>query len=125
VPAFYGALMSVKLLPESCMKKETIMIAKILIKRKFLKGKSEQIMSIMNNMRTSAMAQPGYISGETLMDHKDPHNKAVLCAWQSLEDWLNWKEKPERKQFEVMLEVFQLGPTEYEEYVVGTSFEGQ
>ncbi len=107
------------------MKQEIIMIAKILIKRKFLKGKSEQIMSIMNNMRISAMAQPGYISGETLMDHKDPHNKAVLCAWQSLEDWLNWKEKPERKQFEAMLEVFQVGPTEYEEYVVGTSFEGQ
>ena len=101
------------------------MIAKILIKRKFLKGQSDQIMFIMNNMRTGAMAQPGYISGETLMDHKDPHNKAVLCIWQSMEDWLNWKEKPERKQFEAMLEVFQLGPTEYEEYVVGTSFEGQ
>ncbi len=117
--------MSVKLLLESCMKQETIMIAKILIKRKFLKGKGEQIMSIMNNMRTGAMAQPGYISGETLMDHQNPRNKAVLCTWQSLEDWLNWKEKSERKQFDAMLEVFQLGPTEYEEYVVGTSFEGQ
>jgi heme-degrading monooxygenase HmoA len=101
------------------------MIAKILIKRKFLKGKGDQIRSVMNNMRTGAMTQPGYISGETLMDHRDPNNKAVLCAWQSLEDWLNWKEKPERKQFDAMLEVFQVGPTEYEEYVVGSSFEGQ
>jgi heme-degrading monooxygenase HmoA len=105
--------------------KETIMIAKILIKRKFLRGKSDQIRSVMNNMRTGAMAQPGYISGETLLDHKNPRNKAVLCTWQSLEDWLNWKEKPERKQFDAMLEVFQVGPTEYEEYVVGTSFEEQ
>ena len=100
------------------------MIAKILIKRKFLKGKSNQVRAIMNNMRTGAMAQPGYISGETLMDHENPDNKAVLCTWQSLEDWLNWKEKPERKQFDAMLEVFQVVPTEYEEYVVGASFEG-
>jgi heme-degrading monooxygenase HmoA len=101
------------------------MIAKVLIKRKFLKGKSDQVRSVMNNMRSGAMSQPGYISGETLMDHRDPNNKAVLCTWQSLEEWLNWKEKPERKKFEAMLVVFQVGPTEYEEYVVGTSFEGQ
>jgi len=101
------------------------MIAKILIKRKFLKGKTNEIISILNNMRFCAMEQPGYISGETLTDHRDPHNKAVLCTWQTLEDWLKWKEKAERKTFDAMLEVFQLGPTEYEEYLVGTPFEEQ
>ncbi len=100
-----------------------MMIAKILIKRKFFKGKTCQIIPILKNMRSGAMDQPGYISGETLMDHKDPQNIAVLCTWQTMEEWLNWKEKPERKQFGAMLEVFQLGPTEYEEYLVGTSFQ--
>jgi heme-degrading monooxygenase HmoA len=101
------------------------MIAKILIKRKFLKGKANEIISISNNMRFIAMEQPGYISGETLINHKNPRNKAVLCTWQTMEDWLNWKEKPERKKFDAMLEVFQVGPTQYEEYLVGTTFEGQ
>lgn len=101
------------------------MIAKILIKRKFLKGKTNEIISILNNIRFIALEQPGYISGETLVDHKDPQNKAVLCTWQTMEDWLNWKEKPERKKFDAMLEVFQIGPTEYEEYIVGTAANGQ
>jgi heme-degrading monooxygenase HmoA len=100
-------------------RQESLMIAKILIKRKFLKGKTDEIISILNNMRFCAMEQRGYISGETLTDRKDPHNKAVLCTWQTMEDWLNWKETPERKQFDAMLEVFQVGPTEYEEYLLG------
>lgn len=101
------------------------MIAKILIKRKFLKDKTNEIVSILNNLRFIAMEQTGYISGETLINLKNPSNKAVLCTWKTMEDWLTWKEKPERKKLDAMLEVFQVGPTEYEEYLMGTTFEGQ
>ena len=80
-------------------------------------------MALLNKMRSAAMKQPGYISGETLINYAPPHEIAVLASWQSMEDWISWKENPERKQFEAMLEVFQVGPTEYEEFMVGTTFQ--
>jgi heme-degrading monooxygenase HmoA len=46
---------------------------------------------------------------------------AVISTWQSMEDWLRWKESPERKKYEEMLSIFQTRPTEYEEYILGTS----
>ncbi|NNG02416.1 MAG: antibiotic biosynthesis monooxygenase [Desulfobacteraceae bacterium] len=96
------------------------MIAKIIIKRRFLPGKTSEILTLLNNMRTGAMDRPGYISGETLMQHNDPQCLIVICTWQSMQDWLVWKEDNRRKQFELMLEVYQEGPTVYEEYVLGT-----
>ena len=99
------------------------MIARIIIKRKFMKDKAGDIVKLLNQMRTKAMQQNGYISGETLVNYAEPHDIAVLCTWQNIEDWLSWKNNPERKQYEAMLEVFQIGPTEYEEYMVGSTFQ--
>jgi heme-degrading monooxygenase HmoA len=68
------------------------------------------------------MKQSGYISGETLTSTTDPQNIAVIATWQSMEDWIKWRENPERQKIEAMLEVFQLGPTVYEEYFLGSTF---
>lgn len=98
------------------------MIAKILIKRKFKRDKNKEIVTLLNNIRSAAMKQRGYISGETLIGYAEPHDIAVLCTWQRIEDWLSWKENPERKKYEALLEVFQTGPTDYEEFMVGSTF---
>ena len=98
------------------------MLARILIKRKFRKDQPEKIVDLLNEIRSAAMRQPGYISGETLINYAEPHDISVLCTWQSINNWLKWKDSAERKQYEAMLEVFQIGPTEYEEYLVGTSY---
>ena len=45
---------------------EVAMIAKIIIKRRFVKENTPQILSLLNKIRSIAMNQPGYISGETL-----------------------------------------------------------
>ena len=95
------------------------MIAKIFIKRKFKQGNEQQIVSILNQMRGAVMSQPGYISGETLMNYEDPHTFAVISTWQNIEAWHKWKKSTERKQIESMLEVFQVGFTVYEEYLAG------
>ncbi len=96
------------------------MIAKILIKRRFVKENRQAILALLNKMRSIALNQPGYISGETLMQLDYPENMAVLCTWQSMEDWLTWKEKDERKTYEAMLDIYQTRPTEFEEYLLGT-----
>ena len=67
------------------------MIAKIIIKRRFVDENRPQILSLLNKIRSIAMDQPGYISGETLMQKDFPENMAVIATWQNMESWLAWK----------------------------------
>jgi heme-degrading monooxygenase HmoA len=98
------------------------MIAKIIIKRRFVKENTPQILSLLNKIRSIAMEQPGYISGETLTQKDFPENMAVIATWQSMENWLAWKNSEARQTYEAMLEIYQTRPTQYEEYLLGTSF---
>jgi len=98
------------------------MIAKVIIKRRFVQNNTPQVLSLLNKMRSIAMNQPGYISGETLMQSEYPENMAVICTWQSMENWHAWKKSDERNAYEAMLEIYQSRPTQYEEYYLGTSF---
>ena len=99
------------------------MLVKIIIKRKFKRTKTREVIALLTKLRSAAMSQPGYISGETLTSYADKLDLCVIATWQSIEEWLNWKENPERKNVEAMLEFFQSGPTEYEEYFLGTPFQ--
>ncbi len=96
------------------------MIAKILIKRRFKEGKTKQIVSLLNEIRGRAMDQPGYISGETLSKKGFPFNMVVVGTWKSLDDWYRWRDSEERKRLELMLELYQERPTDYEEFLLGT-----
>ena len=101
------------------------MIAKVIIKRRFLKGKDQEVVSLLSRLRTAAMQQPGYISGETLTRADNPQQMTVIATWQSLGEWEAWKTNNDRRQIEIMLEVFQDGPAQYEEYIVGTNLGAQ
>jgi antibiotic biosynthesis monooxygenase (ABM) superfamily enzyme len=101
------------------------MIAKVIIKRRFAKDNTPQILSLLNKIRSIAMNQQGYISGETLMQSEFPENMAVICTWQNMENWIAWKNSEERKTYEAMLEIYQTRPTQYEEYYLGTSFHNE
>jgi len=96
------------------------MIAKILIKRRFKEGHTPQIIALLNEIRSLAMNQPGYQSGETLTQIGFPHNMVVISTWRSIEEWYKWRDSSGRSQFESMLEVYQDGPTSYEEYLLGS-----
>lgn len=96
------------------------MIAKIIIKRRFKPGKTRQIVAILNELRSAAMQEIGYISGETLTKEGFPQNMVVIATWQTMEDWHRWLNNDKRKKFEAMLEVYMERPAEYEEYLLGT-----
>lgn len=101
------------------------MIAKVIIKRRFKEGNTRQIVALLNELRSRANHQPGYISGETLTQSAFPNNMVVIATWQSMEDWQRWKENNDRIKFESMLEVYQERPTNYEEYLLGTPLAGE
>jgi len=95
------------------------MNAKILIKRKFVKGKKKEIIALLKELRTGALSQSGYISGQTLASCDEPQTLMVIGTWQDIESWHNWQENDTRKTLEKMLETYQDGSTEYQEYILG------
>jgi len=93
------------------------MLVKVLIKRRFKEGKINEAFSIIRKIRSMAMNQKGYISGETFIAHDDPCKTMVIGTWQSMDDWVSWKSDGRRKKLETQLEEFLERPTEYEAYV--------
>jgi len=98
------------------------MVVKVLIKRKIKEGRARGVFALLNKFRFDAMKQKGYISGETLFNHDEPHEILVISVWQSMENWLKWKNNPERQANERQLENFLEGQTQYRAYVLGTYY---
>jgi heme-degrading monooxygenase HmoA len=101
------------------------MLTKVLIRRQFKSGHEKEIVALLNDLRYKAMKQPGYVSGITMTSAENPQQTMVIGTWESLENWLDWKQSSERKEFDAMLEIYQETPTEYEAFVVGSPFEAQ
>ena len=76
------------------------MIAKIIIKRRFVKDNTPQILSLLNKIRSIAMNQPGYISGETLRSLDDPEDYMVVSKWETADDWKKWLQSKERRDLQ-------------------------
>ena len=95
------------------------MAIKVFIKRYVKKGKTEDTLALLNEVRSQALKQQGYISGETLVNHYDPSNITVVSTWQTIEDWIRWQESDERAIQEDQLESLQEGPTSFEIYDLG------
>ena len=95
------------------------MAVKIFIKRYVKKGKTQAAVELLKEVRSQALKQPGYISGETLINHYDPCNIAVVSTWQTIDDWIRWEESDQRSAKENQLEGLQEGPTDFEIYDLG------
>ena len=94
------------------------MLVKVFIKRHIKEGKDMEVFAFLKKLRINAMNQDGYISGETLISTNNHQKILVISIWQSLENWIRWKESEERKSIDALLEELQVDPTEYESYVI-------
>ena len=95
------------------------MAIKVLIKRYFKEGSAEEALSLLNKFRANAMNQPGYISGETLVNHYDSRIITVASTWQGIDEWVRWQESAEREAYESRLESLLEETTKYEIYDIG------
>ena len=95
------------------------MAIKALIKRHFKQGKSAQGLALLRELRNQAMTQPGYISGETLINHYDHRSVAVISSWRTIEDWIAWEESDARAAVEAKFEALLEGKANFEIYDVG------
>jgi heme-degrading monooxygenase HmoA len=97
------------------------MAIKVLIRRHFKEGETERAFELLTRFRFNAMQQPGYISGETLVNHYDPRSITVISTWQTIEDWIRWQESDERESNEGLLEGMLEQQAKYEIYDLGSS----
>lgn len=96
------------------------MTVKVVITRRFKEGKGLALLSLLNKLRGNAMNQPGYITGETLVGHDDPHKLVVIGTWQSVDHWLSWKNNEDRTREEKEIEHLLEDPARYEVFSFGT-----
>ena len=99
------------------------MTVRVFIKRHIRKDKVDEALAMLNDFRSMAIQQPGYISGETLVNHYDDCSIMVVSTWHCLEDWIQWQESRERETNEAQLEKLLAKPTKYEIYDVGRHHE--
>lgn len=80
------------------------MAVKIIIKRKIPKSKETQVLPLLLELRSKAMTQPGYISGETLINVNDPEDYLVISTWKSVKEWKSWEGSKERNEIQGRIE---------------------
>ena len=76
--------------------KEYTMSIKVILFRRVPAEKVNDIQPLLIEMRSLAMAQRGYISGETLMNEDDPEEYLVISSWTTKSRWNEWFENDKR-----------------------------
>lgn len=80
---------------------------RVLIERK-LKTR-EHISKLIRQIRVAAMAQRGYVSGETLVNTEDNGNIVVISTWATIDSWKKWAASEQRaamdREIEPLLEI--------------------
>lgn len=97
------------------------MAVKVIIKRTVPESKARGMIPLFRQMRSLAMNQDGYISGETLRNLNNPEEYIVISSWQSSADWTNWLNSRDRQGIQEQIDVLLGGQTQYEIYHYGFS----
>jgi len=95
------------------------MAVKVFIKRIVAQDKARQMIPLFREMRSLAMNQPGYISGETLRNLESPTEFLVISNWQSSTAWEDWLNSKERQELQGKIDELLGGNTEYAIYHYG------
>ena len=92
------------------------MAVKILIKRSVPADKAPELIPLLQRLRTLAMSQPGYISGETLQRIDSTGEYIVISTWQSVDNWQQWATSRARIQLQNQIDAALNEETDYEIY---------
>jgi heme oxygenase (mycobilin-producing) len=72
------------------------MVVKVILLRRVPAEAAEELKPLLMELRALALGQPGYISGETLMNADDPEEYLVISTWSDIESWRTWLANYER-----------------------------
>jgi heme oxygenase (mycobilin-producing) len=80
------------------------MAIKVIIARRVPSELKAEAGPLINELRKGALQQPGYISGESLVNTVDPEEHLVISTWASVEDWNAWFFNPLREELQLELD---------------------
>jgi len=89
------------------------MATRVIITRRVPEDLAGNLKPLLIKMRSHALAQAGYISGETLVNVDDPEEFVVLSTWRSVDDWKAWAANPTRRDLEAQVETLLGRPTDH------------
>ncbi|MBM4332673.1 MAG: antibiotic biosynthesis monooxygenase [Deltaproteobacteria bacterium] len=95
------------------------MAIKVIVRRKVPKGKEAQLLPLLLELRSKAITQPGYISGETLINVNDPEDYVVIGTWKAVDNWKAWEGSKERGEIQSRIEALLGEKTAYGIYFYG------
>ena len=58
------------------------------------------MLPLLLDLRSKAITQPGYISGETLININDLEDYVVIGTWKSADHWKAWEATKERREIQ-------------------------
>jgi heme oxygenase (mycobilin-producing) len=88
------------------------MAVRVIIQRRVRYGRETELRRALEKMRTQALEQPGYVSGETLRCPSDPSLWVVISTWETMADWQRWALGPDRTEFETRIAHLVEAPTQ-------------
>jgi len=74
------------------------MSVKVLISRRIDQYKADAVRPYLRELHSLSLKQPGYISGERLINNQDAEDHLVISSWQSLTDWESFKKSAESSE---------------------------
>ena len=77
---------------------------RVVIERHCRPGKEAELEKLLLEIRTEAMHQHGYITGETLRSIDDPTFWLVISTWVDVDLWRVWETMHERRELVSKLE---------------------
>jgi heme oxygenase (mycobilin-producing) len=92
------------------------MAVRVFIEREIQPGNDLKLHNLLMQLRTKAMLQKGYITGETLRDLSNASKFLVIGTWNSVEDWNAWQANAERQKIQAELDKLLKGPEKFTVY---------
>ena len=89
---------------------------RIHIRRRVSEDNQEALMTLINQMRSTIVGSPGYVSGETLKRIDQPGEVLVISKWQSQFYWKQWHASRERAALQTDIDQLLEEETQYEIY---------
>ncbi|MCH7881000.1 MAG: antibiotic biosynthesis monooxygenase [Proteobacteria bacterium] len=70
----------------------------VIIERHIAEGLETPYETAIGKLSNAMTAAPGYISGESLMDSRQPNHYVVIARWSTESAWNYWVRSKERKK---------------------------
>jgi len=92
------------------------MAIKVVISRRVPVAQEGRLKPLLLKLRSLAMVQSGYISGETLMNADDPEDYLVISTWKTLDNWQEWVANSKRQALQDEVDQLLEQDTHYQVY---------